>query len=100
MILGSSHVLDSRIVNENKPRPGSTKILMLSHSTQSTRSCFLPDDDSSSSDDDWDDDADLREYAQRRALERSMSLEAEKRAASGQMAPTNKTVELHRPISY
>ncbi|XP_045189207.2 leucine-rich repeat-containing protein 27-like isoform X12 [Mercenaria mercenaria] len=55
---------------------------------------------SSSSDDDWDEDGDLKQYAYRQAQERTLSTEAAKRAASGQIVPLNKTVQLHRPVSY
>jgi len=59
------------------------------------------DDGESSSSDDWEEDnGDLREYAYRRVQERAISTEAAKRAASGQIVPINKTVELHRPVSY
>ncbi|XP_045189197.2 leucine-rich repeat-containing protein 27-like isoform X3 [Mercenaria mercenaria] len=57
-------------------------------------------DGSSSSDDDWDEDGDLKQYAYRQAQERTLSTEAAKRAASGQIVPLNKTVQLHRPVSY
>ena len=63
--------------------------------------CFLEDDgDSSSSSDDWNDDGDLREYAYRQTLQRSMSTEAARKAASDQLLPMNKSAELHRPQSY
>ncbi|KAL4231471.1 hypothetical protein ACF0H5_009048 [Mactra antiquata] len=56
--------------------------------------------DSSSSEDDWDEDGDLKRYAYHRAQERIMSSELAKHADTGQIVPINKTVQLHRPISY
>lgn len=58
-------------------------------------------DDSNSSDDDWEiDDGDLRQYAYNQVQDRINSTEVAKRESSGQIVPMNKSVELHRPVSY
>ncbi|KAH3788467.1 hypothetical protein DPMN_166611 [Dreissena polymorpha] len=59
-------------------------------------------DEGSSSSDNWEDDeGDLRQYAYRRAHERTLSTtEQARQTAPGQIAPINKSAELHRPVSY